>query len=202
MKPRPIAIVIITTSMVMLATACEGFEHSIEPLELPTAPPQAFQEFGTITEDQEIASVESDSPDQLSPVMESLSPQIFGLDLAARVLPFAGIGAIGVMIAAAMSFARLELVKAENMCIGAIVAGVLGFFALLPFDIAAAVAASELAFTGPVGIALDLLIIFPLELLVLNLHIGFASLAYHAGTSSCQALKPKEYFLPPWGFGS
>lgn len=94
MKPRLFAIAITTASIVLLVTACEGFEHSIEPLDLPTAPPQAFENFA-MQEDQEMDSMEGVSPSQLSPVMESVSPQTFGLDLAAGVLPLAGAGALG-----------------------------------------------------------------------------------------------------------
>lgn len=105
------------------------------------------------------------------------------------------------MLATALTFARLELVKAENICIGAIMAGLLGFFALVPFDYAAAVSAAVLGATGPVGVALDVFIILPLELIVIDLHIGFISLAFHARNRPCADLQPRKYFLPPWGFG-
>lgn len=201
MKPRLIAIAMITASVTLLVTACEGFEHSIEPLALPTAPPQAFQNFAT-PEDQDIESMQSDSPAQLSPTTESISPQNFGLDLAASVLPLAGAGALGVMLAAALTFAKLELVRAEDICIGAVVAGILGAVALFPVDWAIVVSAATLAATGPVGVVLDLFIIIPLEVVVINLHIGFVSLALHARNRSCADLEPKKYFLPWWGFGT
>ncbi|MFQ5922574.1 MAG: hypothetical protein ACE5M4_06990 [Anaerolineales bacterium] len=200
MKPRLIAIAMITASVVLLVTACEGFEHSIEPLDLPTAPPQAFQNFAN-SESQKIDTIESDSPAQLYPGMESVSAQTLGLDLATSVLPLAGAGALGVILATVLTFAKLDFVKTEGICIGAIVAGLLGFFALVPFDYAAAVSSAALGATGPVGVALDLFIILPLELIVIDLHIGFISLAFHALSRSCANLEPKKYFLPPWGFG-
>lgn len=103
-------------------------------------------------------------------------------------------------MAMALTFSRLELVVAENICVAGIVAGLLGFFALIPFDYAAAVTAATLAATGPAGVLLDLFVIFPLELIVIDLHIGFVSLAFHARNRSCADLEPKKYFLPPWGF--
>lgn len=107
---------------------------------------------------------------------------------------------LGALAAFAYSLANIKLASFGEVCIGSVVAGVLGFFALVPFDYAAAVSAAALGATGPVGVALDLFIILPLELIVIDLHIGFISLAFHALNRSCADLEPKEYFLPPWGF--
>lgn len=199
MRAPPTVIAIITVVMFAHLAACEGFEPSIEPLIIPTAPPQAFQNFAT-PGDPQFTSLDSDTPVETSPITDSVARESFGLDSALGSSPLVGAGALGVVLAMTLAFARLELVAAENICSGGLVAGLLGFFALIPFDYAAAVSAAALAATGPSGVLLDLFVILPLELIVINLHIGFVSLAFHARNRSCADLEPKKYFLPPWGF--
>jgi len=85
-------------------------------------------------------------------------------------------------------------------CTGGIVTGVIMFFALTPVDWLLFEAIVGLAGTGPVGLALDVFVLFPIELVVINLHVAFASLAYHSSERSCKDLEPSKYLLPPWGF--
>ena len=98
------------------------------------------------------------------------------------------------------SVAKLSLQSNNEVCPGLIPAGALGFFALIPMDYALVIAAIELTGLGSLGLILDLFIAFPIELIIIILHIGFASLAYHAAILPCDEIDPKKYLLPPWGF--
>ena len=186
--------------LLLLASGCAfGFEPSIEPLVFPTAPPQPFGSpppSPLAPKALEVSGPEVVSP---GPVPES-SSALPPIDLSALPLMLLVPGLAGTTAALLLSFYPLRLSPSERACTGAVIAGILGFFSLFAMDAALARTATALAGAGPVGLLLDLFIVAPLELVVIDLHVGFISLAYHASDRSCDGLTPKEYFLPPWGF--
>lgn len=86
-------------------------------------------------------------------------------------------------------------------CYGGVVTGLLGFFALFPVDYLMGDAIVSLAGTGPVGVILDLIVLAPVELMVIDLHLAFISLAYHSTGTQCKDLELRSNLFPPWGFG-
>lgn len=183
----------------LTATGCAfKFKPSIEPLVSPTVPPQPFGQpalFPEPTDPTRSIAQESPSADQ---DFESLSsrpvPYLRGLP---SILFAAGI--VGSLASLTFVLSRLKLPATDRVATGSVLAGVLGFVSLRPVDLAIAYAAAQLTSAGPVGVLLDVVGLIPIEILVLDLHIGFASLAYRASTGPCDELTPKEYFLPRWG---
>ncbi|MEK6587229.1 MAG: hypothetical protein AABY97_00105, partial [Chloroflexota bacterium] len=101
-----------------------------------------------------------------------------GIDLASLPILLAASGFIGALGALYFTFSPLKLSSTGQICTGCVIAGILGFVSLIPMDLGVAYAMVELAATGPIGILLDVVVLLPVELVILDLHVGFASLAY------------------------
>lgn len=174
------------------------FKPSIEPLVFPTVPPQPFSQSALSPEPTDPMSgiaQESPSADQdFRSLSSKPSPYLGGLPSI-----LLAVGIVGSLASLTFVLSPLKLPGTARICTGSVVAGMLGFVSLIPVDLAIAYAAAQLAGTGPVGVILDVVVLIPVEIVVLDLHIGFASLAYHASTRPCAELTPKQYFLPPWG---
>jgi hypothetical protein len=183
----------------ILASGCAfEFKPSIEPLVFPTLAPQPFGEIA-------LSAVPSELPEAVTPQIRPLDqdfnrvPPPRGIDLAGLPVVLVVSGFLGALGALYSAFSPLKLPGTDRVCIGSVIAGILGFVSLVLMDFAVAWAMAELAATGPIGILLDAFVLLPVELVVLDLHVGFASLVYHASGRRCDELTPREYFLPPWG---
>jgi hypothetical protein len=184
---------------VVLAGGCAfEFKPSIEPLVFPTLAPQPFNEPTRSTEQPD----EPEPPtQQIQPLDDDFNrlPSLRGIDLAGFPGVLIAGGFLGALASLYFAFSPLKLPGTDRVCTGSVIAGILGFVSLMPMDFAVAWTMAELAATGPIGILLDAIVLLPVELVVLDLHVGFASLAYHASANRCDELTPRDYFVPPWG---
>ena len=85
----------------------------------------------------------------------------------------------------------------ESTCYGAAVAGGLGILALIPMDIALVVANVEVTAIPVVGPFVEVIILLPVDLAVIDLHLSFAGLVVQGVSKPCDEVEFD--FLPPWG---
>ena len=183
----------------IVAAGCAfEFKPSIDPLVFPTLAPRPFGQPALSPEPPEGPEAVAQ---EIHPIDQDFNPVTprRGIVLAGFPVVLVASGFFGAIGALYFALSPLKLPGTERVCTGSVIAGILGFVSLMPMDFGVAYAMVELAATGPIGILLDAVVLLPVELVVLDLHIGFASLAYHASSRPCDELTPKNYFLPPWG---
>lgn len=187
---------------ILLALVSAGcafqFKPSIEPLIIPTLAPQPFGKAALSPEPRDLPRAATQVIPSIGQDFNPLN-SLQAIGLAGLPVALLAGGLIGTLAALFFTFFPLKLPPAERICAGSAIAGILGFASLIPMDFAVAYAMAQLAATGPLGILLDVFVLLPVELVVLNLHVGFASLAYHSSNRGCEELTPRQYFLPPWG---